>query len=81
MNLKSILMSIIVFGFATFLSLLVSPAASKGDGYGTRRPMIRPGIPAYKSSLDVSSKTFGPEKVVAFAAGAYVGGKVANKVN
>ena len=37
--------------------------------------------PSYTPSKGVSSKGFGAKKVVAVAAGAYIGGKVAKKVN
>ena len=82
MNSKSALMCIIVFGFATFLSLLVSPVESKSPGHGNR-PVGNQQFQelTYRPPLDVSRKTFGSEKVVAFAAGAYVGGKVVSEVN
>ena len=85
MNLKSMLVSIINCGFATFLFLLVSPAENKsrdrgGGGLpGGNRPTILK--PLNKSIIDVSRKAFDSKEVVAFPAGAYVGGKIVNKVN
>ena len=85
MNLKSIFLNMIACRFATFLFLIVSPAESKSTGRdggglpGGNRPMIL--NPSNKPSIDVSRKTFGSKKVIAFPAGAYLGEKVVNKVN
>ena len=96
MNLRSILVSIIIAGFVTFLFSLVPPVESKrkgSSGSGSRPGISRPGgsrpggsrptysKPSYTPTKGVSSKGFGAKKVVAFGAGAYVGGKVAKKVN
>ena len=89
MNLRSILVSIIIATFVTFLFSLVPPVESKGGskGSGSRPGVYRPGgsrptnsKPSYTPSKGISSKGFGAKKVVAFAAGAYIGGKVAKKV-
>ena len=75
-----------MFGFVTFLISLIPEVESKGGGSGSRpgggRPgVVRPVKPPYTPyKPKSSSKSFGPKKVVAFAAGAYVGGKVAQKV-
>ena len=85
MNLNSIFLIMIACGFATFLLLLVSPAESKSRGRdggslpGSNRPTISK--PSNHVSIDISSKAFGSEKVVAFPAGVYVGGEIVNKVN
>ena len=94
MNLRSISLSIIIASFVTFLLSLAPPVESKrGKGSGSRPGGSRPGgsrpggsrptnsKPSYTPSKGVSSKGFGAKKVVAFAAGAYIGGKVAKKVN
>ena len=84
MKLRSILVSIILAGFVTFLFSLVPTVESKGGkGSGSRPRGSRPTNtkPSYTPSKGISSKGFGAKKVVAFAAGAYIGGKVAKKVN
>ena len=95
MNLRSIIVTVINAGSVTYLFSLVPPVESKGGskGSGSRPGGSRPGgsrpgssrptnsKPSYTPSKGVSSKGFGAKKVVAFAAGAYIGGKVAKKVN
>ena len=89
MNLRSISLSIIIASFVTFLFSLAPLIESKGGrGSGSRPGGSRPGgsrptnsKPSYTPSKGVSSKGFGAKKVVAVAAGAYIGGKVVKKVN
>ena len=84
MNLKSFLIPLAVTISGIFFFSIVHQVESKGGSFGGRpgsgsRPTL--GKPSYKPTSGVSSKGFGAKKVVAFAAGAYVGGKVAKKVN
>ena len=80
----------------SLVSPVEGKGGSKGSGSrpggsrpgGSRPGGSRPGSsrptnskPSYTPSKGVSSKGFGAKKVVAFAAGAYIGGKVAKKVN
>ena len=95
MNLRSFIVTVIIAGSVTYLFSLVPPVDGKGGskGSGSRPGGSRPGgsrpgssrptnsKPSYTPSKGVSSKGFGTKKVVAFAAGAYIGGKVAKKVN
>ena len=95
MNLRTTIVTVIIAGSVTYLFSLVSPVEGKGGskGSGSRPGGSRPGgsrpgssrptnsKPSYTPSKGVSSKGFGTKKVVAFAAGAYIGGKVAKKVN
>jgi len=89
MNLRSIIVTVIIAGSVTYLFSLVPPVEGKGGskGSGSRPGGSRPGSsrptnskPSYTPSKGVSSKGFGAKKVVAFAAGAYIGGKVAKKI-
>ena len=86
MHLNSILLSLFVCSVAILIISFVPQVDSKGGG----RPGSRPGgsgsrpvisKPPYKPVGGSSSKGFGTKKVIAVAAGAYIGGKVAKKVN
>ena len=93
MYLKSILLSSFVCSTAILLITLVHQVDSKGGGRPGSRPGgsgSRPGgsgsrpvisKPPYKPSGGSSSKGFGTKKVIAVAAGAYIGGKAVKKVN
>ena len=83
MNFKSLLIPLVVTIAGILCLSFVHQVESKGGGFGGRPGGSRPtlGKPPYKATSGVSSKGFGAKKVVAFAAGAYVGGKVAKKVN
>ena len=83
MSVKS---ALITFAIATTGSLLL-PFTHQVEGKGSSsgggsRPGSRPSYanPSYRPTSGSSSKSFGAKKVAAFAAGAYVGGKVATKV-
>ena len=86
MYLKSLSFSLLVCS----VGILVITLVHRVDGKGGGRPGSRPGgsgsrpvisKPPYKPVGGSSSKGFGTKKVIAVAAGAYIGGKVAKKVD